>query len=151
MTHSELVRIAAKWLQSSPRCALVLTEYNMQYNSERPDAIGWKPDGDSHLIECKTSRADFFADKTKAHRWPGMGMGQHRYYLIPAGLLKPDEVSEDWGIIAVSEKGAKLIRRPVRRTEFDYLSERRMVLNAARRACGYAIEPFEKSREQPYC
>jgi Holliday junction resolvase len=60
--HSDLVEIAEKWLLK--RCGFAFTELST-HAQEIPDAIGFKS-GISILIECKTSRADFLADRKKA-------------------------------------------------------------------------------------
>lgn len=104
MTHSELVKIAERWLVSSRGCGAVLTELVTLY-PEIPDAIGFR-DGTSTLIECKASRADFLADAKKVFRrntW--MGMGTFRFYLCPAGIITPEDLPPKWGLIWVNEKG----------------------------------------------
>ena len=58
-THSELVDIAEKWLFK--RCGFAFKELTT-INQETPDAIGFRS-GESILVECKTSRSDFHADK----------------------------------------------------------------------------------------
>jgi hypothetical protein len=74
-------------------------------NKEQPDAIGWRYDGLSILVECKTNRADYFADNKKEFRnYPGMkGMGQYRFYMTPKGLIKPEELKTRWGLLEVTE------------------------------------------------
>lgn len=60
MTHSTLVSRAKKWLQQ--KHSIVVTE--MGTSGEEPDAIGFRM-GFSTLIECKTSRSDYYADRRK--------------------------------------------------------------------------------------
>jgi len=104
-THSLLVDQAARWLARKGH-SVVITEMS-HGGGETADAIGWRG-GISTLIECKASRADFFADRHKMfRRMPERGMGGWRYYCAPAGLLKPSELPENWGLL---ELGATILR-----------------------------------------
>jgi hypothetical protein len=102
MTHKDLVRKAGAWLTNNRRCTVVLTELATQ-NNETPDAIGfYSSGGASILVECKTSRADFLADKNKIfRREQERGMGDRRYFMVPIGLISPDEVPDPWGLIVI--------------------------------------------------
>ena len=96
-THCDLVARAGRWLKSLG-CSAVLKEMTAYtYNGETPDAIGWKSN-QSILVEVKVSRADFLRDKKKRFRQHIKGMGSWRFYLVPKGLLNPDECPEGWGI-----------------------------------------------------
>ena len=100
-THAQLVERAAKWLANSMRCSVVITE--MGGIGEEPDAIGFHYAGASILVECKTSKSDFNADKWKAgRRTPAQfGMGNKRFYLVPPSLLQHalDNKPERWGVL----------------------------------------------------
>lgn len=99
MEHPELVDKARRWLKSIG-CHTVITEM-VSYTpyGEEPDAIGWVQ-GFSVLVECKVSRSDFLTDhKKQFRRNPEWGMGNHRLYLCPEGLIKPDELPADWGLL----------------------------------------------------
>ena len=73
--------------------------------SETPDCIGWNSFR-SILIECKTSRSDFQRDAKKSTRiHPDLGMGNERFYLTPAGLLKKEELPAGWGLLEVTPEG----------------------------------------------
>ncbi|MCK5612117.1 hypothetical protein KAR91_60155 [Candidatus Pacearchaeota archaeon] len=62
--------------------------------------------GISILVEAKTSRADFHADKKKIFRRnPSLGVGAFRFFLCPAGIIKPEDLPEKWGLLWVNEKG----------------------------------------------
>lgn len=93
--HDELCRRAVRWLKKFG-CGVVISE--MASNAgETPDAIGWKY-GASVLIECKTSRSDFFADRKKLWRMaPQYGMGCFRFYMAPLGLIRVDELQQTFG------------------------------------------------------
>lgn len=104
MTHAELVALAARWLRGTRKCAVVATERKPWAADEHPDAIGWRPHGESILVEAKTSVADYVADLRKPHR-AGAGMGRERWYLTPWGLLS-GRVGQDgwpagWGLLGV--------------------------------------------------
>lgn len=104
-SHKTLCRIAAKWLRTKcpKRCPVVLSELVAQGSIETPDAIGFTSDY-SILIECKTSRSDFLADKNKFFRiFPEQGVGDFRFYLCPEGIIKSEEVPDKWGLIWVDE------------------------------------------------
>lgn len=105
MTHSELVKIAEKWLIGTRRCSFVFTELDCVTISEIPDAIGFR-DGESILVECKVSRADFLADNRKRFRQePETGVGTYRLYLCPERVIMPEDLPGRWGLIWVNTQG----------------------------------------------
>ncbi|MBW2636840.1 MAG: hypothetical protein JRC86_04850 [Deltaproteobacteria bacterium] len=111
MTHSELVGRAGKWLKVNAGCKVIFTEL-VTYANENPDAIGWTHCR-SFLIECKTSRPDFHADKKKVpRRYPNQCMGNFRFYMAPAGLIGIEELPTGWGLLEVDEKGIVLVEYP---------------------------------------
>jgi hypothetical protein len=71
---------------NSYRCKLVIVRAKPWSCREHPDAIGWNQNGESVVIECKVSVADFTADRLKAWRTYSKGMGFKRYYMIPEEL-----------------------------------------------------------------
>lgn len=99
MTHNALVEQARRWLKNTLHCAVVLCEKKaLTANGEIPDVIGWV-NQKSIVIEVKTSRADFFADKKKKIRDQNKtALGNWRFFLTPPGLIKPEEVPERWGL-----------------------------------------------------
>jgi hypothetical protein len=108
MTHQDLVRRAERWLRGTMRCSVVIAE-RVSYANEVPDAIGWTSKG-SILVECKTSRSDFFADGKKFFRQnPEYGMGDFRFYMVPRGLINADEVPERWGLLEARPKQVRVI------------------------------------------
>lgn len=136
MTHAELVELAAAWLRS--RCSVVITEMTaVSVTGECPDAIGWS--GSSHLVECKASRADFLADRKKAFRqFPEQGMGTFRYFLAPKGLIKPEELPSNWGLLEVSEAGKVRTQVKAQSQPAFFQAESDLLLSALRRV-GQAI------------
>lgn len=102
--HEEMVLAACRWLKKTKRCGLVFAEPGKNVCSEEPDALGFRTSGlHSMVVECKTSRSDFLADAKKPHRRHG-GMGVCRWYLVPTGMVKPEEVPEGWGLLYLEGK-----------------------------------------------
>jgi len=98
MTHAQLVEKAVRWLRRY-RCGVVLSEQAC-ISGEMPDAIGWKRACHSVLVECKVARSDFLADRAKPFRLkPAEGVGCERFYLVPAGLLRREELPAGWGLL----------------------------------------------------
>lgn len=111
LTHSEGCVIAANYLKSKFNCGIVFIEPNPWANSEAPDAIGFRPNNTSVLMEVKVTRGDFLSDRQKPHRInPGKGMGDYRFYACPEGLIKPDELPDNWGLFYFTSRGSM---RPV--------------------------------------
>jgi hypothetical protein len=108
MTHQKLVALAVAWLRGYG-CGVVLSEQSCA-SGETPDAIGWKRACHSVVVECKTSRTDFLADREKPfRRRQGMAMGCERFYLAPAGLLNPSELPGGWGLLELRGREVQLI------------------------------------------
>lgn len=103
-SHSALVAAACKWLKVRHRCEVILPEFHtFATEHEKPDVIAWnvtvRDGARSILVECKTSRADFLADRKKPVRTsPELGMGQCRWFFTPSGLLDPRELPAGWGL-----------------------------------------------------
>jgi hypothetical protein len=97
MIHKSLVQLGVRWLKY--RCSIVFYEFTTSAN-ETPDIIGWCA-GQSILIECKASRADFLSDGKKlVRRYPElMGMGRQRYYLCPSGMINIADLPPRWGLL----------------------------------------------------
>ncbi len=108
MTHDDLIEIAAIWLRK--KCGIVITE--MATSGEEPDAIGWGTGGQSILIECKATRSDFMSDRKKLYRRePTLGIGCYRFYMAPKGLIDPEELPENWGLIEINNGKARVKKR----------------------------------------
>ena len=97
-SHAELNQIACKWLLSMG-CTIVLSELKTWGTFEIADVIGFKS-GFSIVIESKTSRSDFLADKKKPWRKdPKKGMGNYRFFLCEEGIIKPEDLPPKWGLL----------------------------------------------------
>lgn len=106
MTHNDLVQIAYRWVLKRGSCGVAFKELNTTTsNREYPDVIGFGAWNHSVLIEVKVSRPDFMKDRHKSFRKdPSLGMGKYRYYMCPAGLIKPEDLPERWGLIYVNDQ-----------------------------------------------
>jgi len=51
------------------------------------------------IIEVKISRADFHSDKFKRYRTEVEPPAEEVYYLCPSGLIQPEEVGENYGLL----------------------------------------------------
>ena len=139
ITHQELVNSAIKWLYSYG-CGFVVGEKVCYSTSgEVPDAIGFKGNK-SILIECKTSRADFLADKKKHFRQnPKDGMGNFRLYLCEQSIILPEDLPKKWGLLYVQGKRIKKIVFPKGNTipldfwqEKSYIDEHALLYSCLR-------------------
>ena len=143
MTHQQLVRLAEQWLRRKYRCGIVLSEQSCA-SGETPDVIGWKGKCRSVIVECKVSRADFFADREKPFRRnPELGMGCERFYLTPAGLMGKNELPPQWGLLEVKGREVQLSLKPARQTqrrEAGLMWEMNLLLASLRRV-EVRIEP----------
>lgn len=112
MTHDELVQRAEKWLRGTVGCSVTFNDAIRSHNAEQPDAIGWRT-GLSILIEVKVSRSDFLADRKKTFRQvPEQGMGAHRLFMCPPGLISPDELPAGWGLLYAHRKKVERVVGP---------------------------------------
>lgn len=132
MNHRKLIEIGRREL-ARRGCVIILTEIGAAQAEEQPDVIGWDAHGQSILIECKASRADFLADRKKLFRiHPDMGMGVKRFYLTPPGIIAKEEVPDGWGLMEVQ---GKKITYPVWYTknhERNLFAEMRSLMRAVR-------------------
>lgn len=141
--HALLVRKAVEWLRREYRCGVILSE---QYcaTGEIPDAIGWKGQCRSVVVECKANRADFLADARKEFRLrPELGLGCERFYLAPAGVIAATELPPSWGLLEYARKMVRVAVKPARRdlrTPAGLMKEMNLLLASLRRV-EVRIEP----------
>ena len=115
MTHAQMVARAVDWLRRY-RCGVVLSEQACA-SGEVPDAIGWKGKCHSVVVECKVSRADFLADRCKPFRENSeIALGCERFYLVPAGLIAPQELPPAWGLLECAGRRVETRVKPGRRS-----------------------------------
>ncbi len=126
----------------SYRCGVILSEQSCA-SGEMPDAIGWKRACHSVLVECKISRADFLADREKPFRQKShLGMGCERYYLVPSGLLRPEELPQGWGLLEYRNRQITMAQAAAKnlRTANGFRHEMNLLLASLRRV-EVRIEP----------
>jgi hypothetical protein len=141
VTHAKLVSLAVSWLRRY-RCGVVLSEQAC-ISGEMPDAIGWKKACHSVLVECKVSRADFLVDRVKPFRQkPETGVGCERYYFVPKGLIRVEELRPAWGLLEVSGREVEKVKPSARnlRTPIGFGYEMNLLLASLRRV-EVRIEP----------
>src|SRR4029077_14008730 len=141
MTPALLVRNAVAWLRRY-RCGVVLSEQAC-ISGEMPDAIGWKRSCHSVLVECKTSRPDFLADRGKRFRQkPDTGVGCERFYLTPRQLVHIEELPVGWGLLEYHNRTVELALAGARnlRTAVGFRYEMNLLLASLRRV-EVRIEP----------
>lgn len=141
MTHAQLVDWAVRWLRRY-RCGVVLSEQAC-VSGEMPDAIGWKQACHSVLVECKVTRGDFLADRTKPFRHkPERGVGSERFYLTPPGLLKGEELPPGWGLLELRRGRVETVKASLKnmRTAVGFRYEMNLLLASLRRV-EVRIEP----------
>jgi hypothetical protein len=135
--------MAVEWLRHSYRCGIILSEQSCA-TGEIPDAIGWKGQCRSVVVECKVTRADYLADARKDFRLkPELALGSERIYMAPAGMISPGELPQDWGLLEYSRKSVKLVVKPPRRdlrTPAGMMKEMNLLLASLRRV-EVRIEP----------
>ncbi|WP_210498333.1 hypothetical protein [Vibrio crassostreae] len=114
--HKEITEKAVKWLKKSLgqggcACHVAISEFPTGWTGEIPDAIGFRANsealGGSVVCEVKVSRSDFLADAKKPHRNGSvLGVGKHRFYVVPEGLISIEELPEGWGLVYITQRGA---------------------------------------------
>lgn len=139
--HSDLIKITAKWLKRKqkgsawvPNCSLVLEDMvTLNATGEIPDVMGFDY-CTSVLVEVKVGRGDFLKDFKKPFRAnPELGMGQLRFYCCPEGLIKENEVPDNWGLLYLDEnKKIQIIKKAEKQTS-NLECERTMLLSVIRR------------------
>lgn len=87
------------------------------WRSEKTDVWGLGNFNESAVIEVKTSRADFLADRKKWCRGEealtgGYAAGRLRWYLCPEGIIRKDEVPEKWGLLYWDGKKVYPVKAP---------------------------------------
>ena len=135
MTHEYLVGRARRWLSNTIGCGVVLRE-SRGYGLEIPDVIGWKFGRWSYVVECKTSRGDFLADRAKPfRRVPSEGLGAYRYMMTTRGVVKAlEELPAAWGLVEVSEGGrVRTIRPATIQAEWNHVRELGILIAELRR------------------
>ena len=129
VSHPSLVEVAAQWLRR--KCSIVITE--LATTGEEPDAIGWHGTH-STLVECKVSRSDFLADRSKWFRreeWRGIGV--NRYFLTVPGIIRLEELPAKWGLMELTGSRVRVLRKSEHFEETNHRHEIGILLSTLRR------------------
>lgn len=129
-THAALVERAARWLANTKGCKLVIVGAKPWSCAEHVDVIGWKANGESIVVECKVSRADYLADSRKPWRLTSVGMGMWRYYLTARKLLDAPPVM-DVGWLELHGSRVHVVREAAPRQLRDWAQETVLLLAQA--------------------
>ena len=108
-SHYELCCKVAEWLYKKPWTGVKYVTVELVCQRQETPGV-WGTNGwASTIIEGKTARSDFLADKKKPWRQSIKdGIGSFRWYLVPENTVKPEEVPDYWGII--EHDGSKIVR-----------------------------------------
>ena len=112
----------------------------------------WATNGyDTAIIEVKTSHSDFLADQKKWIRQEGYAqdrnkIGNYRYYLCPTGVIKEEELPENWGLLVWDEKKIYKVKQAVRVDTYAY-GELLMITSIMSRILKPQIFNFREKQE----
>lgn len=135
LSHDELCKAACAFLREK-NCSIVVNQPAALCNDESPDAIGFHGYNESHLVEAKTSKADFFADKYKLFRInPERGVGTYRWFICEPYLIGVAEVPSNWGLIYATKGQRKVVKDPEWQ-ERNIAAEMYLLYQTARRGLG---------------
>lgn len=131
-THKQLVQRIAHWYKMRRQSCVIMAEF-VTAAQEIPDVIIWESGAHSTLIEVKVSRSDFLSDKGKFfRRQEEYGMGDHRYYAAPKGMIHPEELPEGWGLLEATKHQICEVVKPMPK-ESNKRRECLMLMSALRR------------------
>lgn len=153
-THEQLCDRALRWLSGTRRCEPVFA--GIASCSEVPDAIGWSScyahEG-STVVECKTSRTDFYAERKKQFVWKhpkwnyfvsarrytekvalAQGfvkeerwrMGHYRFFMCEPEIITAEMVRQtapDHGLLWVKGRTVSMVIKAPRRQNIAFESE----------------------------
>lgn len=158
--HQKLIKLGANFIMKNPptkgniscsKCNIVATEITT-FASEKPDVLGFANDTNTVMLEAKISRADFLKDAKKPFRKePETGMGNFRLYITPVGLIIPQELPENWGLIEVDKKNkCKIVvyaKRQTSNIENEFLVLKSIIRRNGKSSPGIIIKNYKKPFE----
>ena len=118
--HYQLCELGGKFLKSRKNAKPWRTPNKyvavelIAATAEQPDV--WATNGyDTSIIEVKTSHSDFLADqkkwiRSKAAETADLQLGNFRYYLCPEGVIKEEELPENWGLLVWDGKKIRKVK-----------------------------------------
>ncbi len=106
-------------------------------NGRRVDVIGLGRDGGIHVVEIKSSRADFMTDR----KWPEYLEFAERFYFAVTTGFPLDLLPADEGLIIADRYGAELVR-PARHRPLAAARRKALTLRFARLAAQRLVLPL---------
>lgn len=125
--HHDLSGRLAAWLREQGRITWENIQIIVEINggdrkAVRPDVFSMAKVYDEKRInpcvhEVKVSRSDFLADLAKPEKRAGYAaVAEVFYYVAPAGIIEPEEVPQDCGLVVEISTGVfEVLRKPRRR------------------------------------
>lgn len=118
MTKSEMIKRAEKWLRNTERCEFVCIKRSaLTYH---PDLIGYKSNGVTVVVECRSSMDEFLKDRKswlKKNDDKDRTMGVLRYYFAPKNVLSSDDMPDGWGLIEPFVENIRTIKVSAKRAQ----------------------------------
>lgn len=114
--------IKAKYSGPEWRVWFEVSQSTGSFSGRRADAIAlniWPSKGfQLNVFEVKVSRADFKAEVADLTKWQAIGKYADFFWLAcPAGLVKPEEVPEAWGLMELTKGGLRIKRQAPARAD----------------------------------
>lgn len=113
-----MIKRAEKWLINTERCDIVCIKKSIL--TYHPDLIGYKSNGVTVVVECRSSMDEFLKDRKnwlKKNDDKDRSMGALRYYFAPKNVLSPDDMPENWGLLAPFIENMRTIKVATKRTQ----------------------------------
>lgn len=70
-----------------------------------------KDNGESIAIEVKVSRTDFRSRSQIYKETSSFNLGNYQYVLCPQGMIQPNEVHKEWGLLWYNEAKDRIINK----------------------------------------
>lgn len=128
--------MCSRWALRHKYSVVAVTEIMVKMTSEVPDVLAFKASGQSTLFEIKVDRGDFKSDAKKSFRVnEDAGIGLYRYYVVPEGLIQPQELPEGWGLLWFRPSDGKCFVKATskRFLKRNHRAEAAMLVSALRR------------------
>lgn len=112
--------IQVKYSHDQWRVWFEVTQSTGYASGRRADAVVmniWpSKDYQIHVFEVKVSRSDFKAELADLTKWKAVGQYADFFWLAcPVGLVRPDEVPSEWGLMELTKSGLRIKKQaPVR-------------------------------------
>jgi hypothetical protein len=111
MTEIIIIEKLSRWLDDRKYPFQICNAFIYEWES---DYWAMTTNGETREFEIKISRSDFFTDRKKdKHSNPFKG-ANFFYYVTPKGLIKPEEVAQNYGLIYVGDMGVEVVKKPRR-------------------------------------